>query len=708
MKDYLRYMIILTLFTFLCNGFVSADSGIASEDKSANDTIKIQPSLVSVSEKDQVKLADIKATLPPEIQQSLDEQLIFNESVTKAIAEKEGELAKSPLAINDSHDITGEVTGFFVANFTTSLEPGSKEPELIQTNVSPSAILLPENQIPTGGFIEFGSDGKTRIFSSAGTQISYVIDDRSEKITTPSGKVLPSTHIIGVPNGAASHTRGNREYITMNGEVILTIIDRYSKDISGLNTVPSPRSSPWVEYAESDPYYIAAIHSNWVIPHSPNLDIPATTSNILFNGIEPSNGSMIFQPVTAFNYFAHSSIIGPGNRTDPAIVNRWTGSSWICPIDTSHCHRSNPVLIFSQGELAYGAVFWYEAPVSKWLVYLVNGNNQGTWQFSDPYDYTQPSRTVVVYEFGGSDPLGLLPNDNQKITSTTFSNISVWDTNGNQISSLHWNGVVNTKDHKKITGLNVDLSQAPSTVILNTSDHRARVGVVRPISTWLLDASGNGIYGGGDIAYTFGTTGDKFVTGDWNADGKTEIGVIRNNNNWRLDASGDGTFGAGDYNYIFGMAGDQYVTGDWTGTGTTKIGVVRNGATWLLDASGNGAYGAGDYSYTFGKTGDQYVTGDWNNNGRTEIGVFRDGTTWLLDASGNGAYGAGDLVYTFGAPGDKSVTGDWNNNGRTEIGVVRSNNNWLLDASGNGAYGAGDLAYMFGQAGDTYVTGKWR
>lgn len=120
MKDYVRYMIILILFTFLCNGFVSADSGIAYEDKNANDTIKIQPSLVSaLSEKDQVKLADIKATLPPEIQQSIIDQITFNESVTKAIAEKEEHLAKSSLTINDTYDITGEVQGFFVANFTT-------------------------------------------------------------------------------------------------------------------------------------------------------------------------------------------------------------------------------------------------------------------------------------------------------------------------------------------------------------------------------------------------------------------------------------------------------------------------------------------------------------------------------------------------------------------------------------------------------------
>ena len=187
----------------------------------------------------------------------------------------------------------------------------------------------------------------------------------------------------------------------------------------------------------------------------------------------------------------------------------------------------------------------------------------------------------------------------------------------------------------------------------------------------------------------------------------TRIGVVRNNNTWILDASGNGVFGPGDFQYTYGRAGDVYVTGDWTWTGITRIGIIRNNNTWLLDASGNGAYGAGDLAYTFGKSGDVYVTGDWNNDGRTEIGVVRNNNTWLLDASGNGAYGAGDLTYVFGKAGDVYITGDWNNDGKTEIGVVRNSDMWLLDASGNGAYGAADLAYTFGKAGDTYVTGKW-
>jgi hypothetical protein len=141
---------------------------------------------------------------------------------------------------------------------------------------------------------------------------------------------------------------------------------------------------------------------------------------------------------------------------------------------------------------------------------------------------------------------------------------------------------------------------------------------------------------------------------------KTNIGVVRNSNTWILDTSGNGAFGPGDVIYTSGKAGDAYVTGNWTGIGITKIGVVRNNKTWILDSNGDGAFNPGDYMYTFGKAGDVYITGDWNGNGITKIGVVRNNNTWILDMSGDGAFGPGDIMYTFGKAGDVFVTGKWN------------------------------------------------
>ena len=139
-----------------------------------------------------------------------------------------------------------------------------------------------------------------------------------------------------------------------------------------------------------------------------------------------------------------------------------------------------------------------------------------------------------------------------------------------------------------------------------------------------------------------------------------EIGVVRNNNTWLLDAYSNGVYGPGDLSYSYGKAGDVFVTGDWNRDGRTEIGVVRNNNTWMLDVTGNGAYGPGDRSYSYGKAGDVFVTGDWNSDGWTEIGVVRNNNTWMLDMSANGIYGPGDLTYMFGKAGDIPVVGKWN------------------------------------------------
>jgi len=320
-----------------------------------------------------------------------------------------------------------------------------------------------------------------------------------------------------------------------------------------------------------------------------------------------------------------------------------------------------------------------------------------------PLNGTAPL-TVVFTDLSTNIPTAW----NWSFTDVTGNNTQVWFSTAQ--NPVHTFGVGNYSvvlNASNSAGYNL----STQVTFINVSDiqlpNSSKIGVVRDNSTWILDASGNGAFGAGDLTYAFGKAGDVYVTGDWTGNGTTMIGVVRDNSTWILDASGNGTFGAGDLMYTFGKAGDVYVTGDWTGNGTTMIGVVRDNSTWILDASGNGAFGAGDLVYTFGKAGDVYVTGDWTGNGTTMIGVVRDNSTWILDASGNGAFGAGDLVYTFGKDGDVFVTGDWNADNKTEIGVVRNGNTWLLDASGNGAYGINDFAYVFGIGGDKYVTGKW-
>jgi hypothetical protein len=66
----------------------------------------------------------------------------------------------------------------------------------------------------------------------------------------------------------------------------------------------------------------------------------------------------------------------------------------------------------------------------------------------------------------------------------------------------------------------------------------------------------------------------------------------------------------------FGTAGDRPVTGNWTGIGTTKIGLYRPATgEWFLDLNGNGKWdgcGADGCAQFLGKhEGDLPVVGVW-------------------------------------------------------------------------------------------------
>jgi PKD repeat protein len=362
-------------------------------------------------------------------------------------------------------------------------------------------------------------------------------------------------------------------------------------------------------------------------------------------------------------------------------------------------------------------VDWYDMNPLPQHTQALNGNQKAYaawWLWARLGGWDGNTITVApVADFSGTPLSGSAPLTVQ-FTDKSTGTPATWDWNfGDGSTSTSKNPMHTYTNSGSFTvALVVSNGEGSDSIsytdyITTTTSGSMKVGVVRNGNSWVLDASGNGVDGEGDLVYSFGKAGDTYVTGDWDGDGTTEIGIVRNGNSWVLDASGDGKYGAGDLVYSFGKAGDTYVTGDWDGDGTTEIGIVRNGNSWVLDASGDGKYGAGDLVYSFGKAGDTYVTGDWDGDGTTEIGIVRNGNSWVLDASGDGKYGAGDLVYSFGKAGDTYVTGDWDGDGTTEIGVVRNGNSWVLDASGDGKYGTGDLVYSFGKTGDIYITGKW-
>ena len=98
---------------------------------------------------------------------------------------------------------------------------------------------------------------------------------------------------------------------------------------------------------------------------------------------------------------------------------------------------------------------------------------------------------------------------------------------------------------------------------------KTRIGTYDPVTfAWYIDHNGNGAWDGApaDRQYSFGDSGHVPVTGDWNGDGITEVGTfIPSTSTWYLDLSGNGYWGGvpPDANAVFGYNGSAPLSGKW-------------------------------------------------------------------------------------------------------------------------------------------------
>ena len=242
------------------------------------------------------------------------------------------------------------------------------------------------------------------------------------------------------------------------------------------------------------------------------------------------------------------------------------------------------------------------------------------------------------------------------------------------------------------------------------------IGVFRPSTGQFLLRNSN-TAGNPDFTFNFGQSGDKPVVGDWNGDGVTDIGVFRNGT--FLLATVQTTFkqpciicapvltitATALSPFSFGSSSDLPVAGDWNGDGFDTIGVFSNGTFQLRNSN---TAGSPDLTVTFGAAGDQPVAGDWNGDGIDTIGVFRGGANgeWFLRNSNS--TGAADIhVQQFGSVlGVLPVVGDWNGDGIDTIGLLLNDSFFFRNTNTDGP--ASDLIFTsFTQAGDLPLAGDW-
>jgi hypothetical protein len=172
----------------------------------------------------------------------------------------------------------------------------------------------------------------------------------------------------------------------------------------------------------------------------------------------------------------------------------------------------------------------------------------------------------------------------------------------------------------------------------------------------------------------WGTSGDKPVQGDYDADGKTDLAIFRPSTNvWWIYPSSGGS----PYTVSLGANGDVPVPADYDGDGKTDPAVFRpsNSGWYVMQSSTSGLI-----STQFGASGDTPAPADYDGDGKADRTVWRSSTTnFYVMKSTDGNW----LTQTMGSSGDSPVPGDYDGDGKADF-ALRSGADWVIKQSSDG------------------------
>jgi len=479
----------------------------------------------------------LSPTIQENINDAIAEKIATKNKIDQAIVEREIRLSESYLKNDDS-------------NSAQILSLGLKVHNPYETTPTSSIKLSsPANygqDIPVGGYVEFGIDGRTRIFSEDGTQIFYSEDNEINKTMIRSGITESTTHSISVPSGATVNDNGEFIHVIYKDKILVTIINKKFNAFSNyhgddlINSSTKERSffpsihrngGTWVADAAFTPdTELHAFNAQWTIPHSevmpqepnPNSNYMSSDTNFIFNGIEPliqPPSSTIIQPVTAYNYKDF-------NSDSVAWQNSWFGSAYIVKTVTGDDGLKKELAIHStpislnEGNNVQGFMYFINDP-DEWVILLTeNGRvtQNNTYLFYHIPNQTtniDPKNVILYLTYEAMllteevDPYcsqhgtcPLIMNNQAKCGNIKFSDVKVWDASIHEISPV-WIGETtpNTSDHWFLTDIYVDnTTQAPSRVTIYTTppsapgaDFEADTTTtgIAPVAVALRDTSSN-------------------------------------------------------------------------------------------------------------------------------------------------------------------------------------------------------------------------
>jgi len=419
---------------------------------------------------------NLSPSVPPNIQKEIDSAIAADistkDAVEKEITERERRLADHPFSIDDAKSTKIQLTKFVVQKTNTRSSFSDENNNLNDTS---------EYEIPYGGFIKIGSDGKTRIFSPDGTQHSFSDDLEVKKETTRNRDMMFGNHSIVVPSGSAVRNVGKNVHISYGGKVVLTIIDDRSNDTSNLGSNKEPISHllvqnnislppaaaagtgswvAWTKYHPASP--IKTFIADWKIPVSPvnQSSVKGYPANIIFNGIQPTSPDSkleIIQPVTAFNYFTKDA---------------WAGRAMIFG---NGCSIYSPSIPLNTEEYVTGIIGYTHSPSNNyWYITLWNRNNVTQTLFDnstlllhpDAFSLIDPADVdlYLTYEayFCEWDGTCRVPANLAKPADIHFESVHVTDSNNNAILPVNWSPMVvaETLKHTGLTGIHIDPSSS--------------------------------------------------------------------------------------------------------------------------------------------------------------------------------------------------------------------------------------------------------